>query len=193
MFDFIRTVKTSTRFLVCWKHHIRWVVDVISTYSNNLARIAIAAMFAKRIILLVIWHWLSIIVMQPIRQIFKATLLQLSPTWRKVNACFGRFFLYSSKMTNTFFCRLVPMRRNMSPPSSKVFSKASVAYEFAKRKIDAAFATLNARYKGFEQSPARHPMYRKEWLIFYLRRASELLARRIKFDFTVATEMRSPI
>lgn len=38
------------------------------------------------------------------------------------------------------------------------------------------FINLKKQYEAYHDSPANHPMYEKEWKIFYLRQNADLLA-----------------
>lgn len=61
-------------------------------------------------------------------------------------------------------------------PSLSLFS--SVKLEFIKRRLVTEFDELKKRYVKYKQYPDTHPMYAKEWRVFYLRRSSELFARK---------------
>lgn len=50
------------------------------------------------------------------------------------------------------------------------------AVKSSKMKLDEAMAELKIEYEKYRRYPCIHPMYCKEWQIFYLRRQSEILA-----------------
>lgn len=50
------------------------------------------------------------------------------------------------------------------------------ALQTSKMKLYEAIAELKQHYESYREHPVLHPMYAKEWQIFYLRRLSDLLA-----------------
>ncbi|XP_055319527.1 uncharacterized protein LOC129577090 [Sitodiplosis mosellana] len=72
--------------------------------------------------------------------------------------------------------------------SGKVKEKlASAAVQAAQMKLNEAMAELKNEYELYRLSPALHPMYAKEWQVYYLRRLSDILAINIdprEYDFT---------
>lgn len=55
-----------------------------------------------------------------------------------------------------------------------------VAIQSSKKQLAEAMAQLKIQYTRYHENPTSHPMYGKEWQIFYLRRLSDLLAGKNK-------------
>ncbi|XP_031640643.1 uncharacterized protein LOC116352297 [Contarinia nasturtii] len=73
----------------------------------------------------------------------------------------------------------------LSESTTEMVCKAAV--QSSKMKLDEEMAELKCEYELYRNNPALHPMYAKEWHIFYLRRLSEILANNIdprSHDFT---------
>lgn len=66
------------------------------------------------------------------------------------------------------------MPLNLSFPVKQMMGKAAI--ESSKMQLAEEMAELKIKYRGYHEQPNSHPMYQKEWHIFYLRRCSELLA-----------------
>lgn len=47
---------------------------------------------------------------------------------------------------------------------------------FCKARFTTEFIQLKKQYEAYHDSPVNHPMYEKEWKIFYLRQNADLLA-----------------
>lgn len=67
----------------------------------------------------------------------------------------------------------------LSPLAKEMIGKA--ALRTAEMNLVAAIADLKNEYKKYRENAAKHPMYMKEWQIFYLRRLSDLLAGKYEF------------
>lgn len=67
----------------------------------------------------------------------------------------------------------------LSPLAKKMIGNA--ALRTAEMNLVAAIADLKNEYQKYKENAASHPMYMKEWRIFYLRRLSDLLAGKYKF------------
>lgn len=67
----------------------------------------------------------------------------------------------------------------LTPLAKKMISEA--ALRTAEMNLVAAIADLKNEYLRYRENAALHPMYMKEWQIFYLRRLSDLLAGKYLF------------
>lgn len=67
------------------------------------------------------------------------------------------------------------MRKNLEK-NEPMFLTNQAALEYARKSLNDQIAELKRLYRAFEHCPPTHPMYLKEWQVFYLRRSSELIA-----------------
>lgn len=69
----------------------------------------------------------------------------------------------------------------VSEPPSKMTKKQMRDAEVhaSKMKLFEEWAKVKNKYDEYQQNPCKHPMYEKEWQIFYFRTLSDIVAGNI--------------
>lgn len=80
----------------------------------------------------------------------------------------SRFFHHDVTLDKNFFCRDLP---STSAAADALELKSRQLYRNNKEKL---VASINENYKKYRSIPESHPLYKKEWEVFWLRRHNEL-------------------
>lgn len=101
--------------------------------------------------------------------IFKNKIWFLFFVHRTLMKCYQFIFIYISRNGQSDKVSL-PVKNGLE----------QVAIQSSKKQLAEAMAQLEIDYARYHENPTLHPMYGKEWQIFYLRRLSDLLAGKNK-------------